>query len=213
MSSKVCPKGPTVGPQFSPAPPRATGQQPSTLVVPAQVEAPFRGSGNTHEAIVRRREGADPDRPGPAPASTRAPPVSARQADDDGLGLGERLDTSPSALTPEPGLLHAAERRIRPHGVLIDPDRAGPDGPGDAKGTCDVGGVDARPEPVLRVVGQCDGVRLVVERHGHQHRPEDLFARHRHGIVDVGEQGRIDEVALGKVASGSVSASHQARAL
>ena len=69
------------------------------------------------------------------------------------------------------------------------------------KARAHVAGVNAGAQSVLGVVGQLRGVRLVVEGHGDQHRAEDLFARHAHGVVHIGEQGGVDEVALGQVAA------------
>ena len=76
---------------------------------------------------------------------------------------------------------------------------AGADAAGDGLGPVEVAGRDRTAEPVGGVVGDAHGIVVVVEADHHQHRAEDLLAGDGHGVVDVGEQRRLDEEALGKV--------------
>ena len=71
---------------------------------------------------------------------------------------------------------------------------------------------DAAREPVDAVVGDADRVVVVVEGDDDEHRAEDLLLGDRHGVVDVGEQGRLDEPALGEVRR-PASAQRQGRPL
>ena len=62
----------------------------------------------------------------------------------------------------------------------------------------------ARPDPgrqaVRRVVGDGEGVGLVLELDHRQDRPEDLLARHAPAVVDAVEDGRLDVEATGLLA-------------
>src|SRR3712207_7596554 len=91
------------------------------------------------------------------------------------LGLEELLDAELAQLTALAGLLVAAERG---HGVerpAVDLDLARPDAPGHGLRPLGV----ARPHPageaVDGVVGDADGLLLVVVREDGQDRPEDLL--------------------------------------
>src|ERR1700720_317014 len=80
--------------------------------------------------------------------------------------------------------------------VLVDPPRARLHLPRDLVGLADVAGPDAGGEAVDVGVGLRHGVLDVAERDHHQHRPEDLFSRHGHVVVDAVEDGRLHEPAL-----------------
>jgi hypothetical protein len=80
-------------------------------------------------------------------------------------------------------------------------------------GALDVGGPHRGGEAVLGVVGQAHRLVLVGERHGDEHRSEDLLAGDRHVVAGVGEQRRGHEVAGRQVALAALPAAHQAGAL
>ena len=96
---------------------------------------------------------------------------------------------------PMPGLLEAAERDAEVGAERVVADRAGAQLAGDVPGPLHVVGEDGRVEPVDRVVGDGDGVLLVLRRDHAQHRPEDLLLGDRRGVVDVAEDGRLNEPA------------------
>ena len=80
-------------------------------------------------------------------------------------------------LTSEPALLHAAERRgVADGGVAVDRQRSGLDRAGDPQGTSEVPGPQRAGQAVLRVVGEPDGIGLVLERNDDDHGTEDLLA-------------------------------------
>ena len=58
---------------------------------------------------------------------------------------------------------------------------------------------DSAGQAVAAVVGDAHRVVVVVEGDHHEHRPEDLLLGDGHGVVDVGEQRRLDEAALVEV--------------
>ena len=113
--------------------------------------------------------------------------------------LSDALDPALAAVA---ALLHAAERRRRATtGRAVDRHEAGLERGRQAVGARQVARLDVGGEAVLGVVGESDGLVLVVERRHRQHRSEDLLLRQRAGVVDVGEEGRGDEVAVGEVAA------------
>ena len=91
-------------------------------------------------------------------------------------------------------------------GGLVDPDVARLDVAGERHRGPQVAGEDARGEPVLDAVGDRQCLVVVGERDRGQHRAEDLLGCQPAVRVDVGEQGRADEVALGQVALGQPDA-------
>ncbi len=98
--------------------------------------------------------------------------------------------------------LHRAER-VEPDGTRLEP-------PGDPVGAPDVAGPHRGGETEARVVGHPDDVVFGVEGQHRQDRAEDLLDRDRHVGLDVGEHGRIEEVAGGV---GSVATRGQRRAV
>src|SRR5262249_31794368 len=54
---------------------------------------------------------------------------------------------------------------------------------------------DAAGQPVDGVIGDPYRVVFVLVRDDRKHRAEDLFLRDGHLVVDVGEDGRADEIA------------------
>ena len=53
-----------------------------------------------------------------------------------------------------------------------------------------------RTEAVFRVVGACNGLFFVGELEDGHDRAEDLFLGNGHIVLDVGKDGRLDEIAL-----------------
>src|SRR3954451_5882170 len=123
------------------------------------------------------------------------------------------LDGQVAELAPVARLLEAAERRQRIEGPAVDLDLAGADAPGDALGVLGVAGPDAAGQPVDRVVGDLDRFVLGVVGDDRQHRPEDLLLGDRHVVGDVGEDRRLDEVALVEPLGRLLAAGDQPRAL
>src|ERR1700704_2979283 len=103
------------------------------------------------------------------------------------------------------GLLVAAERRgaVVRHALQVDV--AGPDLAADFSRTLNGTRGNIAGETIGRVVGNLDGLRLVLGAKDGQHRSKDFLARDRHVVGDVGEDGRADIKAL-------VDAFRQARA-
>lgn len=80
--------------------------------------------------------------------------------------------------------------------LAVQRDGARLDPLGEAVGPGAVLRVDGAGQTVGRVVGQGDGLVLVVERQDGDHRPEDLLAVQPCVGGDVGEHGRVHEVSL-----------------
>jgi hypothetical protein len=78
--------------------------------------------------------------------------------------------------------------------VAVDADRAGADPLGDGGAAFGVGGPDRAAEAEVRVVGDADGVDVVVRDEG-QDGAEDLLLGDDGTVVDVGEDRRLDEPA------------------
>ena len=68
-----------------------------------------------------------------------------------------------------------------------------------ALGALQVARGDHPGQPVGAVVGDADGVVVVLERDHHEHRPEDLLLGDGHAVVDVGEQRGLDVEPGGQV--------------
>src|ERR1041384_367541 len=106
------------------------------------------------------------------------------------------LDAPFSELAAEAALLVAAPRRLdvrRLH--VIDPDDARTERLDGAHRAEDVARPHRGGEPVVRVVRDPDRVGLGVERNDAGDRTENLLARDARRVVDVVEDGRLDEVA------------------
>ena len=82
----------------------------------------------------------------------------------------------------------------------------------DVVGLLDVARPDAGGEPVGRVVGARDRFVEIRELDRREHGPEDLFARDRHLRRHVGEDRRLDEVALAGADVRALAAGNQRRA-
>src|SRR5262249_37048025 len=144
-----------------------------------------------HVRASRASAGGRPARP--AAASVRRRP-RARARARPALGELERLDLeelleSPAPQLPSPTrLLVPAERR---HGVeaahAAHVDLTGAQAAGDPLGPAAIAGEDGPVQAVGRVVGDADGVVLVVAGDDRHDGPEDLVDRNGHVVVDVGE--------------------------
>jgi len=65
------------------------------------------------------------------------------------------------------------------------------------------------PSPYSVSLAKRMALLFVIEGHRHEHRSEDLFARHGHRLVHIGEERRVDEVALGEIPAGTVATGDQ----
>lgn len=82
------------------------------------------------------------------------------------------------------------------HVVLVDPDCAGLEGVGDADRSVEVVGVNTSCQTVGGVVGELENLLLVLEFLDCADRSKDFFLDNLHLVVDVGEDGGLDVVAL-----------------
>ena len=80
--------------------------------------------------------------------------------------------------------------------VAVDPDGSGLERARNLMRAANIVGPDRSGEAVGRVVALQDRVVLVLERNHRGDGSEDLLARDPHVVLHVGEDGRIDEVAL-----------------
>ena len=123
------------------------------------------------------------------------------EADRDGLGLGIICQGGLAQLAADPALLVAAKwQGLVQHVVLVDPDGAGFERAGDADSGVEVLGVHGSGEAVGGGVAEADRVGFVFELRDRAHRAEDFFLHDLHLLADVGEDGRLDEVAFLTVA-------------
>src|SRR5882762_9767376 len=118
------------------------------------------------------------------------------EVDVDVLDLQVLVEAVRTELAPEPGLLVAAPRGL--HGGrlhVVDPDYAGAQALDRPDRLEDVARPHGGGQAVGRVVGDADGVLLLVEGDDRHDRTEDLLAGDGRGIVHVVEDRRLDEEA------------------
>src|SRR5262249_8987729 len=94
------------------------------------------------------------------------------------------------------GLLVAAERRTAVVRHALQVDVSGAKLARDLAGALDAAGRDVTGKTGRRVVGDLDGVGLVLGADNGQHRSKNFLLRDRHFVGDVGEDGRADIEAL-----------------
>src|ERR687886_1231519 len=128
---------------------------------------------------------------------------SAREVDR--LVLEERTQTLGSELTTDARFLVSTEG-----GAELDPVAVQRQAPrahlaGDAHSPVQVLGPHASRQAVLRVVGDADSVVVIVKRDHNEHGAEDLVLGYPHGVVDVGEDRRLQVPAL-RLARGPAAA-------
>src|SRR5829696_3366467 len=134
-----------------------------------------------------------------APARQRYLPstVYRLQPDRHRLDFEELLDAHAAVLAAETALLVAAERDLRGgRQRVVDADDAVLQPLGDAEGATDVAGEEVRRQTERRVVRHGDGLFLGVERDDRQRRAERLVVQNLRLRRDVGQDGRLVEVAL-----------------
>src|SRR5205807_3449380 len=116
------------------------------------------------------------------------------------LHLEVLVEPGDAVLSPYPALLEATERYVGAVGpAAVDIQCAGADSAGYTERPVERAGVHRATEPVHALVGDADRVVVVLERDHDEHRAEDLLLGDRHRVVDVGEQRRLDEVALRQI--------------
>src|SRR5690606_39236417 len=126
------------------------------------------------------------------------------------LQLEVELEAFDAALAPDARLLEAAERHLRVDDHAVHRHAAGAHPPRDLVAALRVRRIDGAVQAVDRIVGLLDRVVDVVVRDERHDRAEDFLARDRHPVVDVGEDGRLDEVAAVE-AFRAAAAEHEAR--
>src|SRR5581483_10975908 len=131
---------------------------------------------------------------------------------DHALGFEEGEQPFAYAFAADPGLLEPAERHAEVTAERVVADRPRTQLPGNVAGPLDVVGEHRRVEAVHRVVRDGDRLPLVRRRDHAQHRAEDLFLADDRGVVDVAEDGWLDEPAPVQVFR-AAAASGQRRAL
>src|SRR3954467_2276352 len=112
------------------------------------------------------------------------------------LRLEELLEAELAELAAVAGLLVAAERRQRIEAAAVDLDLAGADLPSNLLGPLGIARPHTAGQAVDGVVGDLDGLVLAVVGKDRQHRSEDLLLGDGHIGADLGEDGRLHEVAL-----------------
>ena len=80
--------------------------------------------------------------------------------------------------------------------VCVDPNGTSLEGVGDLDGSVEVLGVDGGGETVCAGVAKLDGILLGLELGDRADGSEDLFLHDGHVVLDVGEDGGLDEVSL-----------------
>src|SRR3954468_13106827 len=97
-------------------------------------------------------------------------------------------------LAADSGVLHATPGKSGIEAVMIvHPDDSAAEFRRHPMGAGDVAGADRRREPERRVVGDADALLLVLERHHHRERPEDLLLGDPHRGPRAGEARGLAE--------------------
>ncbi|MNJ59845.1 hypothetical protein D3C77_555470 [compost metagenome] len=108
-------------------------------------------------------------------------------------------------LATDPGFLVAPERGVRRVQVIaVGPHTACLDAAAHAVGAIDIAGPYPGAQPELSIVGNGQRLGFVLEGSHAHHRPEDLLLEHAHLVVPL-EQGRLDVIARGQVATQSLA--------
>src|SRR5271165_126668 len=101
-------------------------------------------------------------------------------------------------LSPDAGLLVAAERRVRRIGVVtVGPDAARLDRAAEAVAAIDVAAPHTSAEAVQRVIGYRERFFVRLERRHRNDRAEDFFLENAHPVVPL-EHGRLYVVSAGQ---------------
>src|SRR6185369_5809892 len=125
--------------------------------------------------------------------------------DGDRFLNGAGLEAGPAEFAPEPAELGAAPWQTWVQGrPAVDGDRAGPDPQRQGVRAAEITGPQGRRQCVAAVVGNGDGLLVVVEGDDRADGAEDLLPGDGHRVGRVREQRRLDEVAaaVGAPASG-----------
>src|SRR6202044_2354950 len=141
---------------------------------------------------------APPRSSSPSSPQRRAVPwvATASRRDSNRLGFEILLDPFQSPFATDAAALVAAERQIgRNAHAAVDRHRAGAYPARDAHRALFVGRDDHAAQPVLAVVGDADGVLVILVRDDGEHRPEYLLASDSHVVGDIDETGRLHEKA------------------
>src|SRR5437764_6917308 len=139
-------------------------------------------------------------------------PVSACRPGDR-LRLQILLEPRNPVLAADAAVLVAAERHVGTDGhPAVDGDEAGPDAAGDGERALERSRRDHAGEPVLALVGDADGIVVVLEGDDDEDRAEDLLLGDRHRVVDVDEHRGLDVPALRKI-GGAAAAEGERRPL
>src|SRR5690625_1534474 len=129
-------------------------------------------------------------------------PAASRDADTDRLDLGELLDAFEAPLAADTTLLVTPEGQVTGDAdAAVDAESAGANALGDRHGT--LGRADHHAaETVHAVVGDANGVFLILVGDHDQYRPENLLLGDAHVVGNVHEAGRLDEEAVAHVGAG-----------
>src|SRR5919201_6324070 len=122
--------------------------------------------------------------------------VGSSAGEVDRLVLEERAEALGSELTTDARFLVATEGGTELDPVAVQRQASRAHLAGDPHGAVEVAGPHASRQAVLRVVGDADGVVVIVKRDNDEHGTEDLVLGDAHGAVDVGEDRRLDVPAL-----------------
>ena len=122
---------------------------------------------------------------------------STAESDPDGLDLCIVGQGILAKLTANTGLLEATEGHlVAEHVVGVDPDGTSLERVGDTEGGVQVRCVHCGGETIDGLVAGLDNLLLGLEFADGADGAEDLFLHDLHVLADIGEDGRLDEVAL-----------------
>src|SRR5580692_11536234 len=150
-----------------------------------------------------------------ATAKASMPAAATAQIEVDVLLTREAEQFLDAFLAPDAGLLVAAEGRAEEMlGDVVDPDIARFHGAGGAVRGYEIVGPDRAGEPVLDPVHLLQHRGLVAPFEDRENRAEDFLLADAHIHVDVGEDGGLDEQALGELGiARAAAAADEARTL
>jgi hypothetical protein len=106
----------------------------------------------------------------------------------DGLVPHVLIETDCAELATDATGFVAAKRTVKARWRTIRGEEAGPDLARDLNATLGIGSPYAAAKAIRRIVGDSDGICLVLVRNNNEDRTEDLFSGDPHRVADVGEQ-------------------------
>src|SRR5690606_24922493 len=128
---------------------------------------------------------------------------------ENGFHLEEVFEAVMTPFATVARLLVATEGRVVVQRGTVEMDHAGANLTGDIARAFQISGGDVAGQPVAGVIGDADGVCLILVADDRQHGSEDLLTGDRHVVGDMPEHGGLDVIAAIQPLGTTGTADHQ----